>query len=119
MTNVRLVFIRNNQGADHDDNIKISSIDNCPEMFNIAYMSPEYRKERRFMACYSSALQYIEDILVSLEYDTEPFELVQLMTAVHPSVLIHVADLSDNSVRRLLMNQIRDAMRFNITAVEE
>lgn len=119
MSNVRLVFTRRNKGSDEDDDVRITAVEGCPEMYTIVYMSPEYRNSRCFTASYSSTLQYIEDIFVSLEYDTDPFDMVQLMTAIHPSVMYHVVDMSEYDVRRILMNQIRDAMRFTITRTDE
>ena len=119
MRNLRILFTRKNRGSTHDDTIDITVVKGCPEMFSVAYMSPEFVKERRFKASYSSTLQYVEDILASLQYDTEPFELVQIMTAIHPTVLFHVADLWNPDIRNVLMNQVRDSMRFDVTRSDE
>ena len=119
MHNARILFARKNKGCAHDDSIIISAVKGCPEMFNVSYMSPEFNKERRFTASYSSTLDYVADILSSLQYDTEPFELVQLITAIHPTVMYHVADMSDYEIRSILMNQVRDSLRFDIVIGSE
>lgn len=119
MRNVQILFTRRNLGSAHDDKVSVTAVEGCPEMFNVVYMSPEFKKERRFTASYSSTLQYVEDILLSLQHDTEPFELVQMITAIHPTVLFHVADMCDCEIRRILMNQVRDSLRFDVTTTDE
>lgn len=119
MHNATLLLTRPNKSSAHDDRVVISQTPECPDMFRVTYTSPEFKNTREFITSYSSALNYVEDILVSLQYDVEPFEHVQSYTAIHPAVLYHSVDMSDCCVRRIILNQFRDALRFNVSFESE
>ena len=110
---------RPNKSSAQDDKIVISRIPKCPEMYRVTYITPEFASNRQFISSYSSVLQYVEDILLSLQYDTDPYDQVQTYTAIHPCVLYNVADMSDCCVRRTIVSQFRDAMRFGVTLESE
>lgn len=119
MHTATLLLTRPNKTSVHDDRVVISQVPECSEMFRVTFTSPDFKKSREFITSYSSALNYVEDILTSLEYDVEPFELVQSYTAIHPAILYHAADMSDCCVRRIILNQFRDALRFNVSFESE
>lgn len=119
MHTATLLLTRQNETSARDDRMIISHIPGCPEMFRVTFMSPEFRKSRHFTASYSSTLRYVEDILVSLQHDLDPFEMVQAYTSIHPAVIYHVADMSDCCVRKIILNQFRDALRFDVSLGSE
>ena len=114
MIRATLIITRKDKGAAFDDKVVISQSSESSEVYSVAYSTPELRSVRTFSATYNSVLQYVEDILTSLKYDTEPFEYLQLYTAIHPSVMYHLADVDDSDARRVILNQIRDSMRFGV-----
>ena len=119
MHTATLLLTRQDKTSDHDDRIVISQVADCSEMYHVTYSTPDFVRSRRFTASYSSVLRYVEDILISLQYDVDPFEMVQAYTAVHPCIIYHVADMSDCCIRRTIVSQIRDALRFNVTTGRE
>ena len=114
MIRATIIITRKDKGAAFDDWIVIAQSSESSEVYSVSYTTPELRTAKTFSATYNSVLQYVEDILTSLKYDTEPFEYVQVYTAIHPSVMYHLADVDDCDARRVILNQIRDAMRFTI-----
>jgi len=119
MHTATILLTRQNKTSAHDDRIVISQIADCSEMYRVTYTTPDFTRSRRFTASYSSVLRYVEDILASLQYDVDPFEMIQSYTSVHPCVIYHVADMSDCCVRRVIVSQIRDALRFGVTIESE
>lgn len=112
-----LLFTRKDKGSAHDDVITISSHSNSREIFEVVFRTPELKMDRKFMASFSSVVQYVEDILTSMRCDTDPFENIQLLTPIHPNILYHVSDMDESGNRDLVLNMIRDALRFDVTAV--
>ena len=49
--------------------------------------------------------------------DIDPFENVQLLTTIHPSILYHVSDMDDYATRDIIINMIRDSLRFDVSTV--
>lgn len=117
MSSVSLVFTRKDKGSAHDDRIIITSHSGSREFFDVLFRTPELKADRKFMASFSGVLRYLEDILTSMRCDTDPFECVQLLTNIHPSVLYHVSDMDESSNRDLILNMTGDALRFDVTAV--
>lgn len=115
MSRVTLLFTRKGKGAAHDDNITITCHSGSHEIFDVVFRTPELKEDRKFMASFSSVLHYVEDILLSMRCDTDPFEHIQLLTNIHPNILYHVSDMDESSNRDTLMNMIRDTLRFDIT----
>ena len=114
MIRATVLITRKDKGSAFDDKITVSQTSESSEVYSVSYYSPELRSTKTFSASYTSVLQYVEDILTSLKYDTEPFAYVQVYTAIHPSVMYDVVDVDDCDARRVILNQIRDSMRFNV-----
>lgn len=87
------------------------------EIYRIVYLTPELQTTKRFLATSSQVLSYVEDILTSMRYDVDPFENIQVSTAIHPIVMYHVSDMDESSTRDLILNMLRDSMRFNTRLV--
>jgi hypothetical protein len=68
---------------------------------------------RTFTTDESKILDFIGDILQSLPYDHEPFEEVQVSTAIHPNILYAVANINC-TIRSIILNTIRFALRADI-----
>jgi hypothetical protein len=61
-----------------------------------------------------SVMSYITDILKSLKYDVDPFDRVQVMTCLHPSVMYSVEDLESGIARRNIEDIIYTALRAQV-----
>lgn len=117
MVGTTLLFTRKNKGSADDDRITIAPYSDSHEIFEVTYRTPELKTDRKFLASFSTVLHYVEDILTSMEHDMDPFEHIQVLTSIHPNVFYHVADMDDDSIRQLILNMIRDSMRFDVTTV--
>lgn len=112
-----LLFTRSGETARSDDKIFVSSYEGSREIFEVKYFTPELRTGRRFLASFSGVLHYIEDTLVSMRNDTDPFESIQVNTSIHPAVLFHISSLDESPNRDLIMNMVRDSLWFNVEPV--
>jgi len=103
--------------ASNDDTIKIAESPDARELFVVTYRTPDYVSRKRFIASEHRVLDYVEDILVSLQHDTDPFEFVQINTVIHPTIMYHVSDMDKASIRELILNVIRTALRTDVENV--
>jgi hypothetical protein len=116
MISFSLLFTRKNKSSAHDDRISVYPYEGSHSIFEVVYRTPDLTRDRRFLASFSGTLQYVEDILMSMRVDVDPFEQIQLSTAIHPSVMFHVVDLEDSFSRDVIMNMVGDSMRFEVTS---
>lgn len=112
-----LLFTRKNHNSHHDDKIIVRTHERSHDVFEVTYSSPELRLDRQFSASLSSVIHYIEDSLTSMRHDIDPFENIQVTTSIHPSVLYHVSDMDESSVRDLILNMLRDSLRFDVSTI--
>lgn len=107
------LFIQRSEtpGSKDDDVIRMYEDETHHDMIQLVYSTPELKREATFYLPTSKALAYISDTLKTLTHDSQPFEYVQVTTQIHPSVLYHVADLDDRSVRLLIEDTLEAALR--------
>ena len=117
MISTTLLFTRKDKPSAYDDRIMIAPYSGSHEIFEVTYRNPELKTDRKFLASFSTLLHYVEDILMSMEHDMDPFEDIQVSTNIHPDVFYHVSDMDDSTIRELILNMIRDSMRFDVKAV--
>jgi hypothetical protein len=115
MNRVTLLFTRSGRGASSDDRIHIRSIRNAHNIFKVTYHTPEMSKDKHFYLTYEGVLNYVEDVIRSMRHDNDPFEHIQIYTAIHPSVFFHVSVMDEDEPRAIVMNMTRDAMRLDIS----
>jgi len=114
MIRTTIYFTRRDAGQSQDDAIYISTNDESRELFDVVYKTPELKKGKSFTTTESHVLDYLADILRAVSVDSDPFENVQLMTAIHPSIFYHVIDLDNPSVRGDILAMVRTALRMNV-----
>jgi hypothetical protein len=107
-------FIREEGSEQRDDIIRIHEEDGSGN-FRVTFCAEDMRRSNEFYADRSRVLDYISEVLVTLTYDTAPFESVQVDTAIHPSILYSVSDLTDGCLRRLVEDTVDTALRRQIT----
>ena len=104
----------NAPSADSDDIIRLYEDDDIREMIRIVYSTPELRKGTAMYVPAPKAMLYISDLLKTLRHDSQPFEYVQVTTAVHPSILYHVSDMDNYEVRHLIEDTVEVALRQSV-----
>ena len=110
---VTLHLTRTGKPSSSDDKILVQHNATYPNLFDVTYMTPELKLARRFTVDESKVMDFLSDILESLPYDHEPFEEVQVSTAIHPNILYAVANIGMH-VRGVILNTIRFALRADI-----
>jgi hypothetical protein len=94
-----------------DDVLRIYEDDEYVEMYRLVYETPELKRVQQFYMSRHLVCDYLSDFLTSLRFDSDPFEHVQVSTAIHPSILYHISDLDNCRVRHLVEDTILMAMR--------
>ena len=118
MQRAALLFTRKGRGSGQDDRILIHAVPECAEAYKVTYRTPELSRNKVFTTSYHGVMQYLEDVLFSMVHDLDPFEYIQVYTAIHPSVLYSPGDMADEDVRKLILNIIRDGLRHDISRAE-
>jgi hypothetical protein len=122
MSSVSKVTIRlayEGKGPEKDDIISIYEAEEYEEMFRIVYTASGSKKSSQFYLTRSKTVDYVDDTLISLEYDTESCDWVQVDTVIHPSVLYHVSDVGVSSTRHHILNSVETAMRANVERIRK
>lgn len=112
MLKVKLFFTRR-QGE--DDILQIYDDETYFEMNRVVYTPGEHTKRSNvFYLPRRDVLSYVSTIFKSMETDTDPFEYVQVQSAIHPSVMLSVADLEDREKRYQLEDMVEQALYANV-----
>jgi hypothetical protein len=113
MRRLRLLITRKHEGPSRDDRVFVDT-HGQENLFKVTFVNPDEASHKEFVVSEVQTLNYLGDILYSLSRDTDPFEKIQLSSSIHPCVIYPIADLFDGDIRELIMNMIRDALRFRI-----
>jgi len=109
---------KNDDATTKDDIISISKrADNCVA-FTIKYRPGDGSQTRIFYLGETDTMTYLSSIFKSLDYDTDPFDKVQVTTAIHPSIIYDVPVLADDDIRYRVEDMILTAMRAQVAYVE-
>ena len=113
MYTVVLRLTRKNEPEASDDKIIVQHNVQYFNLFNVTYSTPELKMARTFTADESDVMNFFSDILHSVETDHDPFEHIQISTAIHPNFMYAVKDF-DCSIRCNIINIIRFALRADV-----
>lgn len=61
---------------------------------------------------------FISTVMRSLEHDVDPFQYVQFLSAMSPSVMYSVPDLCDPMVRSRLVSSIHQVLQMDVERIE-
>ncbi len=112
MLKVKLFFTRT-RGA--DDIIQMYDDETHVDMVRLVYTPGDHTKKSNvFHLTSKDALSYVDNIFDAMEHDTDPFEFVQIQTAIHPSIMFSAMDLSSRRVQDLLDDMVFQALRVNV-----
>lgn len=116
MLKVKLFFTRRN-GA--DDIVQLYDDEEYFEMVRIVYTPGDHTKtSNEFWLTRRDTFSYVSSILKSLESDNDPFEYIQVQTAIHPSVMYPVSEMEETSTRHLIEDMIQDAIHANVAEIK-
>lgn len=116
MLKAKLYFTRR-QGT--DDIVQFYDDEEYFEMIRIVYTPGEHtKKSNEFWLTRRDTFGYVSTILKSLESDNDPFEYVQLQTAIHPSIMYPVSEFEDTEKRWLVEDMVRDAIHANVAEIK-
>lgn len=94
-----------------DDILHIDSTD-IQNLYHLIFKPKEFARVRNeFYMNANELLTYIRNLLSTLEHDTDPYENVQLTTAIHPAILFHVGDMDKYEVRDKFETLLKTALR--------
>jgi hypothetical protein len=83
-----------------DDILRIFDDDEYEDMYRVVYKPHDVSTGlNQVHLSYSDLKDYFSTILKSLENDNDPFEYIQILTPIHPSVIYHTSDLEDREIR--------------------
>ena len=108
MLKASLYFVNKNN---RDDIVRIFDDDVHAEMYRVVFKAHDMAGVNEFSMTYRDLQNYISDMLKSLQNDTEPYEYVQVMTAMHPTIMYHVSDVETREVRWQIEDMVSLACR--------
>ena len=97
--------------TNQDDILRIYDDDVHDDMYRVVFKPHDGTALNEMSLSYRELQDYVSTILKSLERDNDPFEYVQVMTPIHPSVLYHVCELDDRETRWRIEDMIFLACR--------
>ena len=101
--------------TNRDDILRIFDDDTHIDMYRVVFKPHDIATgTNEFHLSYSDLQEYLSTILKSFERDTDPFEYIQVMTPIHPSVMYHTSELEDNDVRWRVEDMVYMACRKSI-----
>ena len=110
-------FVRDGSDEREDDILRIFDTD-CNDLFRITFCASEMKNPNQFFATRHHVLQYVSELLLTLTHDTDPFESLQVETAIHPSILYHVVDMDEYNVRSLVEDTIDSVLRRTVVKTD-
>jgi hypothetical protein len=116
MQKVKLYFTRR---AGADDIIQMYDDETHVDMVRLVYTPGDHTKRSHaFHLTSRDALSYVTDILKAMHNDIDPFEYVQIQTAIHPSILFSAMDVGSRRVQDVVEDMIYQALRVNVEEVK-
>ena len=110
MLKATLRFIRDSERSSQDDIIHFYVDDIYHEMVRVTFRPADVTKYSEFYLDERRAVGYVSTVLKSMQHDTDPFEFIQVDTAMHPTILYHVADMDKREIRWSIEDTIADAI---------
>ena len=116
MQKVKLFFTRR-RGA--DDIVQMYDDETHVDMVRVVYTPGDHTKKSNvFYLTTRDVLSYVDNILKAMDHDTDPFEYMQIQTAIHPSIMFSAMDLSSRRVQDLVDDMIFQAIRVNVEEIK-
>jgi hypothetical protein len=111
MLKATLYFVNN---TNEDDIVRIFDDDVHNDMYRVVFKAHDMVGLNEFHMNYRDLQDYISDMLKSTQNDTDPYEYVQVMTAIHPSIMYHTSELEKREVRWQIEDMVGVACRCTV-----
>lgn len=116
MQKVKIYFTRRNGS---DDIIQMYDDETHVDMVRLVYTPGDHTKRsHEFHLTSRDVLSYVGNILKAMNNDVDPFEFVQIQTAIHPSIMFSAMDVGCRRVQDVLDDMIFQAIRVNVEEVK-
>jgi hypothetical protein len=116
MQKAKLYFTRR-RGA--DDIIQMYDDDTHVDMVRVVYTPGDHTtKSNEFYMTSRDVLSYVRNILHAMNNDVDPFEHVQIQTAIHPSILFSAMDVGCRRVQDVFDEMLFQSLRVNVAEVK-
>jgi hypothetical protein len=116
MQKAKLYFTRR-RGA--DDIIQMYDDETHVDMVRVVYTPGDHtKKSNEFYMTSRDVLSYVRNILNAMNNDVDPFEHVQIQTAIHPSILFSAMDVGCRRVQDVFDEMLFQALRVNVAEVK-
>jgi hypothetical protein len=116
MLKVKLFFTRRNGD---DDIVQMYDDETHVDMVRVVYTPGDHTKKSNvFHLTTRDVLSYVDNIFKAMDHDTDPFEFVQIQTAIHPSIMFSAMDLSSRRIQDTLDDMIFQAIRVNVEEIK-
>jgi hypothetical protein len=116
MQKVKLFFTRR---AGADDIIQMFDDETHVDMVRVVYTPGDHtKKSNEFYLTSRDVLSYVNNILKAMNNDIDPFEYVQLQTAIHPTILFSAMDVGVRRTQDLIDDMIFQSIRVNVAEIK-
>lgn len=116
MQKVKLYFTRR---TGSDDIIQMYDDETHVDMVRLVYTPGDHTKRsHEFYMTSRDVLSYVRNILNAMNNDVDPFEFVQIQTAIHPSIMFSAMDIGCRRIQDTLDDMIFQAIRVNVEEVK-
>jgi hypothetical protein len=116
MQKVKLFFTRR---VGSDDIVQLFDDETHVDMVRVVYTPGDHtKKSNEFYLTSRDVLSYVNNIVQSMTHDTDPFDFMQIQTAIHPSIMFSAMDLSSRRIQDLLDDMIFQAIRVNVSQIK-
>jgi hypothetical protein len=116
MQKVKLFFTRS---AGADDIIQMYDDETHVDMVRVVYTPGDYSKRsNEFYMTTRDVLSYVGNIVRAMGHDVDPFEYLQIQTAIHPSIMFSAMDVHSRRVQDTLDDMIFQAIRVNVADIK-
>jgi hypothetical protein len=116
MLKVKLFFTRRNGD---DDIVQMYDDETHVDMVRVVYTPGDHTKKSNvFHLTTRDVLSYVDNIFKAMSNDVDPFEFMQIQTAIHPSIMFSAMDLSSRRIQDTLDDMIFQAIRVNVEEIK-
>ena len=109
---INVSFVLQKKGR-RDDTISMSVV-NHHETF-IKYRDGDRKGHYEFTLDHADAYQYVVELLTTLARDADPFDYIQVMPCTGPSVLYHIWELENETLRDTILGQVHTSLCGEVT----
>ena len=107
---------RDDNNESRDDLIRIRTVEDMPDIVSVKtkFRNNSEDIENQFYLPRGAAIDYVNTLIGSIQCDDEPFDSIQLNSAMFPSVMYRVSQLDEDSVRSSIQNIVYSTFNTHV-----